>query len=198
MLGDFSLDQPEWTSRGCRSFARVLRSDDRQTVCSIIDATPHLIGMSSFFKLRFYLAGRHKQLLKAVSLRTELSDGRFIITATDADFVKEELPPEVLKEAVARGSHAPELLKRHLDRVTTAIAQAKATVVTIGTVEEFGQSFVRHQKTVRAFRERVGYAFTDQEQRDFTETESVFDKGTAQSVFEAMRTLEDDGKKRAS
>jgi len=198
MLGDFALGQPEWTGQGFRSFVRVMRSGDRQAVCSIIDATPHPIGMSRWVKVRFYLAGRHKQHLKGVSLRTELSDGRFIITATAADFMPEELPPAILRETVTRETPVSELLKRHRDRVSKAITQTKATVVTIGTAEEFGQSFVRHKKTTRAFREQVGYAFTDKEQRDFIETESPSLKSTAQGVLEAMRTLEDDRKKQAS
>lgn len=82
------------------TFVRVLRSDDRQFVCSLIDATPHLIGVSGFVKFRFYLSGRHRHHLKWISFRTELSDGRFVITATDADVVREGLPPEILTELV--------------------------------------------------------------------------------------------------
>jgi hypothetical protein len=176
----------------------VLRSDDGQVTCSILDATPHLIGASGFFKFRYYLAGRHRLHLKGVFLRTELSDGRYIVTNTDADFVREDLPPEVLKETVPRRTSMSELLKRHRERVRVAAGQPRATVVAIGTVEEFGHSFRRYRRMMRAFRERVGYAFTQEEQRDFTKQESVFAKGTAKTVLDAMRTLEDDGKKRAS
>ena len=198
MLGDFSLDQAAWTVPGFRTFVRVLRSDDRQTVCTIIDATPNLTGTSGFLKLRFYMTGMHRHYLKAISLRTELSDGSFLITTTHADFVKEELPPEVLREAVPRMTLVPALLKRHRDRVASAVDRTNATVVPIETVEEFGQSFVRYQSTIRALRGKIGYAFTDKEQQDFDETDSRQDADMAKSIFETMRAMENDGKRRAS
>ena len=198
MLGDFSLDQPAWTVPGFRTFVRVLLSDDRQTVCTIIDATPHLAGTSGFVKLRFYMAGVHRHYLKAISLRTELSDGTFLITTTHADFVKEELPPEIFREAVPRATLVPALLKRHRDRVASAAERTNATVVPIDTVQQFSQSFVRYQGTVRALRETIGYAFTDKEQQYFDETDPRQDADMAKSIFETMRAMENDGKKRAS
>ena len=198
MLGDFGLDQPAWTVPGFRTFVRVLRTDDRQTVCTIIDATPNLAGTSGFVKLRFYMAGMHRHYLKAISLRTELSDGSFLITTTHADFVKEELPPEILREAVPRATPVPALLKRHRERVASTAERTNATVVPIGTVDQFGQSFVRYQSTVRALREKIGYAFTNKEQQYFDETDPRQDAEMARSMFEAMREMENDGKKRAS
>jgi hypothetical protein len=117
------------------------------------------------------MTGMHRHYLKAISLRTELSDGRFLITTTHADFVKEELPPEILREAVPEATSVPALLKRHRDRVASAVERTNVTVVPIGTVEEFGQSFVHYQSTVRALREKIGYAFTDKEQQYFDETD---------------------------
>ena len=194
IVGDFSLQQADWTHRGFRSFVRVMHTADRQAVASIVDATPHLMGMSAYFKLRFYLGGRHNQFLKGISFRTELTDGRFLITSTHADFVREDLPPEILKETVARETEPSALLERHRSRV----AAARSDVVLIGTVEEFGESFVRHTQTVRRFREEVGFAFTDSEQQDFTDSESPISRETAENILDAMRTLEHSEKKKAS
>jgi hypothetical protein len=198
LLGDFSLDQAEWTKPGFRAFFRVMSSDDRETLGSILDATPYPIGMSALEKFHFYAGHKHTRYLKTVSLRTELNDGTFLITATEGDFVVEELPPQILKETVRRDTPSSELLKRHRERIASAVGQTKTTVVPIGTVEEFGESFVRHHRTVRAFREQVGVAFTDKEQRDFTESESPLHRETAQIVLDTMRTLDDDRKKQAS
>jgi len=65
-------------------------------------------------------------------------------------------------------------------------------------VDQFGQSFVRYQSTVRALREKIGYAFTNKEQQYFDETDPRQDAEMARSMFEAMREMENDGKKRAS
>ena len=198
MLGDFALDHAEWVRPGFRTFLRVLRSRDREIVCSIIDATPHLAGMSVFEKLHFYFVGTHKKNRKAVSLRTELSDGRFVITATDMDLVREELPAHVLKETLPSKTTAAELMNRHRVRIARAIDDAPAIVVRIGTVEEHGQSWVRHQRILRAWRETIGYALTETEHRDFTDVRSPLQKDLADSMLESMRALESDPKRQAS
>ena len=128
----------------------------------------------------------------------ELSDGTFVITATEGDFGFEELPPQIRKVTVPRETAALELLKRHRDRVASAVAQTQSTVVSIGTVEEHGQSWVRHTKIVRAFREKIGFAFTEKEQREITESTAPHHREMAQPVLDTMRTLDDDRKKRAS
>jgi len=192
MLGDFGLNEAEWTRPGFRTFVRVGHSDDHETVCHIVDATPHLIGMSGFMKARFYLSGLVKQNLKGVSLRTELSDGRFVITATDADFVKEELPPSILRATLPAATPASELLKRHRARVMSAIGQTVAIPVTVESVGEFGRSFVRYQETMRDWRDEIGFAFTKDEETEFVATGSPLDARMSRSMFSAMRTLEAD------
>jgi hypothetical protein len=198
MLGDFALDQAVWTRPGFRTFIRCGISHDREAVCSILDATPHLIGMSTFEKCHFYFIGAHRRNLKGVSLRTELSDGRFLITSTDIDIAKEELPPEVSKDTMPVRTSAAELLRRHRGRVVQAIAGTNATVVPIATVEQFGQSWVRHSRITRAWREKIGYAMTQQEQRDFIDSSTVLERTMADTMLESMRELEDNERRRAS
>jgi hypothetical protein len=197
LLGDFMLGQAASTRPGVRTFFRVLRSSDGQTLCAIIDATPSTLGMSGWMKVHFYLDGTHKRYLKGIILRTELGDGRFIITATGGDFVEEELPPEISKEIVSRATPMAELLTRHRDRVAGAVSQRPTTIVPVETVDDFGASYLRHQRTMRAFREKVGFAFTEKEQQDFAGTKASFNQGMAHSMLDAMRSLEKDGRKRA-
>lgn len=193
-LGDFVPDLADWVKPGFRAFVRVMQNPDRDTVCSVVDATPHALGLSGMEKLHFHLAGLKHKSLRGVSLRTELSDGRFIITAVDSDFPKEEHPPQILRHIVSRETSVGELLQRHRERVVAAIGGERATTVPIGTVEGFGQSFLRHETLIREWRERIGFAFTDEEQRDFVRKATPFEKGTASSLLESMRTLETRGK----
>lgn len=198
MLGDFALDHAAWMRPGARTFLRCGRSRDREVVCSILDATRYPIGLSAYEKVHFYLARFHRRKLKGISLRTELTDGRFLITSTDMDIAKEEQPPEVSKETVAVKTSAAELFERHRGRVARAIADSNVSVVPIGTVEEYGQSWVRHSRIARAWREKIGYALTQKEQRDFVESSPSFNKDMAKSVIESMRAMEDQDKRRAS
>ena len=198
MLGDFALDHAAWMRPGSRTFLRCGRSRDREIVCSILDATPHPIGLSAFEKAHFYFLGANRRNLKGMSLRTELTDGRFLITSTDIDLAKEEQPPEVSKETVPVGTSAAELLERHRNRVARAIAGSNVTVVPIGTVDEYGESWVRHSRITRAWREKIGYAPTQKEQRDFVDSSSPLNRDMAERMLESMRTLEDDERRRAS
>jgi len=198
MLGDFALDHAAWMRPGARTFLRCGRSRDREVVCSIIDATRYPIGFSAYEKVHFYLGGGHRRNLKGISLRTELTDGRFLITSTDIDIAKEEQPPEVSKETMPVKTSAAELLERHRGRVARAIAGSGVSVVPIGTVEEHGQSWVRHSRIARAWREKIGYALTQKEQRDFVESSSPLNRDMADSMIESMRAMEDRERRRAS
>jgi len=198
MLGDFALDHAPWMRPGSRSFIRAGRSRDLEVVCSIVDATAYTIGMSTYEKAHFYFAGTHRRNRRGISLRTELTDGRFLITSTDMDIAKEEQPPEVSKETMPVKTSAAELLKRHRDRVARAIGGSSATVVPIRTVEDYGQSWVRHSRLARAWREKIGYALTEKEQRDLVDSSSALSKDMLEILAESMRAMENDEKRRAS
>jgi len=198
MFGDFALDQAAWTRPGSRTFLRCGRSADREIVCSILDARPFPIGLTLFEKAHFYFHAAHRGNLKAISLRTELTDGRFFITSTDMEIAKEEQPPEVSKETMPAGTSAADLLKRHRDRVARAIAGTSATIVPIATVEDHGQSWVRHSRISRAWREQIGYAMTEKEQQDLVASAPSLDREMVDMMMESMRAMENAEKRRAS
>ncbi len=198
MLGDFALDHAKWTRPGFRTFIRVLVTGDRQTVCNIVDATPHPIGLSALEKWYYYLGRVRRSNFRGMSLRTELEDGRFLITATDTAFTLEEVPPEIQRETLARDTTASALLERHRERVMNALAQFRTTPVPVATVDDLARSWTRHQRRMRAYREQIGFAFTKKEEQEIAAKSSRFNDDMRRRVFDAMRTLEDDERKQAS